>query len=239
MLNASAPNGGRAMKAKDLMTTDVITVGPDATVRHVAQLLLRHRISAVPVVDGDGKLVGIVSEGDLMRRAEVGTEPHRSWWLDLLARPESIALDYVRSHARLVGDVMTRRVITVDEDEPVSRIATVLEEKRIKRVPVCKDGRLVGIVSRADLLHGIATARLERTKESDEEIRRTVVARMRAEAGVRDWLLNVTVSEGTVHFWGGVRSEAERRAARIAAETVGGVKAVEDHLTLVPEVIGG
>lgn len=226
------------MKAKDLMTTDVITVSPDATVSHVAQLLLRHRISAVPVLEGGGKLVGIVSEGDLMRRAEAGTEPRRSWWLNLLARPEDLATDYVRSHARLVKDVMTRKIISVGEDESASRIAALLEEKRIKRVPVVKDGRLVGIVSRADLLHGIATAKLDKTSQGDEEIRRAVISRMRDEAGVRDWLLNVTVSDGNVHFWGGIRSEAERRAARVAAETVAGVKTVEDHLTLVPEMIG-
>ncbi len=227
------------MQAKDLMTTDVITVSADATVSHVAQLLLRHRISAVPVVDAKGKLIGIVSEGDLMRRAETGTEPHRSWWLNLLARPEEIASDYVRSHAKRVGDLMTRKVVSVGEDEPVSRIAALLEEKRIKRVPVVKDGRLVGIVSRADLLHGIATANLERISQPDEDIRRTLISRMRDEAGVRDWLVNVTVSDGVVHFWGGVRSEEERRAARVAAETVTGVKAVEDHMTLVPEIVGG
>jgi CBS domain-containing protein len=204
----------------------------------VAQLLLRHRISAVPVIEADGKLVGIVSEGDLMRRAEAGTEPQRSWWLNMLARPETVASDYVRSHASLVKDVMTTKVVTVGEDEPVSHIAALLEEERIKRVPVCKDGRLIGIVSRADLLHGIATARLDRTTKIDEEIRRVVVARMRDEAGVRDWLLNVTVSDGVVHFWGGVRSEEERRAARVAAETVVGVKEIEDHLTVVPQTFG-
>jgi CBS domain-containing protein len=221
------------------MTTDVITVKPDSMIRQVAQLLLCHRISAVPVVDQHGKLVGIVSEGDLMRRGETGTEPRRSWWLQLLARPEDIAHDYVRSHARRVGDVMTQNVMTVSPDDTVADIAALLEEKRIKRVPVCRDGRVVGIVSRADLLHGIATSRIEAPVQGDEDIRHAVISRIREQAGVRDWLLSVTVSAGKVHLWGGIRSEEERRAARVAAETVGGVNSVEDHLTVIPAMVDG
>ena len=226
------------MRARDLMTMDVVTVKPDTSVKHVAQMLLRYLISAVPVVDDHDRLVGIVSEGDLMRRAEAGTERHPSWWLGLLASPEEKALEYVRSHATRVEDIMTRNVVTVDEDAPASRIAALLEEKRIKRVPVCKEGRVVGIVSRADLLHGIATAKLDQTAPGDQAIRRAVFSRLRNETGVRDWLMNITVSDGTVHLWGGVRSESERRATRVAAETVGGVRAVEDHLTLVPNLAG-
>ena len=173
------------MRARDLMTMDVVTVKPDTSVKHVAQMLLRHRISAVPVVDDHDRLVGIVSEGDLMRRAEAGTERHPSWWLGLLASPEEKALEYVRSHATRVEDIMTRNVVTVDEDAPASRIAALLEEKRIKRVPVCKEGRVVGIVSRADLLHGIATAKFDQTAPGDQAIRRAVLSRLRNETGVR------------------------------------------------------
>ncbi|MGH6923288.1 MAG: CBS domain-containing protein [Propylenella sp.] len=226
------------MFARDLMTRDVIAVRPDTSIRDVAQILLSHRISAVPVTDAKGSLLGIVSEGDLLRRAETGTERRRSWWLDLLASPDERAREYIKSHAAHVRDVMTKNVITVTEETPVSEIATFLEEKRIKRVPVVRDGRVVGIVSRADLLRGIATAKLDQTAPGDEAIRAAIVKRLREEAGVRDWLMNVTVSGGVVHMWGGVRSEAERRAARVAAETVSGVRAVEDHLTVVPEYIG-
>lgn len=227
------------MRAKDLMTTDVIAVGADATVKAVAQILLSHRISAVPVTDKEGRLLGIVSEGDLLRRSETGTEPKRSWWLDLIASAEERADDYVKSHAKHVRDVMTTKLVTVEEDTPLSKVAALLEEKRIKRVPVVKDERLIGIVSRADLLRGIATAKIESAPAAgDEAIRAEVMKRLRDEAGVRDWLMNITVAEGTVHLWGGVRSNAERRAARVAAESVSGVSAVEDHLTTVPDIIG-
>ena len=227
------------MRAKDLMTTDVIAVGADATVKAVAQILLSHRISALPVTDKEGRLLGIVSEGDLLRRSETGTEPKRSWWLDLIASAEERADDYVKSHAKHVRDVMTTKLVTVEEDTPLSKVAALLEEKRIKRVPVVKDERLIGIVSRADLLRGIATAKIESAPAAgDEAIRAEVMKRLRDEAGVRDWLMNITVAEGTVHLWGGVRSNAERRAARVAAESVSGVSAVEDHLTTVPDIIG-
>jgi CBS domain-containing protein len=226
------------MFARELMTRDVITVRPDTSIRDMAQILLSHRISAAPVTDAKGRLLGIVSEGDLLRRAETGTERRHSWWLDLLASPEERAREYIKSHAAHVRDVMTKKVVTVTEETPVSEIATLLEEKRIKRVPVVRDGRVVGIVSRADLLRGIATAKIDQTAPGDKAIRAAIVKRLREEAGVRDWLMNVTVSEGIVHMWGGVRSEAERRAARVAAETVSGVRAVEDHLTVVPEYVG-
>lgn len=224
------------MKAKDLMTTDVITVGPDALVRDIAQIMLRHHISAVPVVGASGKLEGIVSEGDLMRRADAGTERHRSWWLGLITSPEEQAQDYVKSHAIHARDVMSTRLVTVDRETPVSKIAALLEEKRIKRVPVVEGGRVVGVVSRADLLHCIATTRIDATAPGDAAIRDAVAARIREEAGVRDWLMNVTVADGAVHLWGGVRSESERRAARVAAETVAGVKSVEDHLSIVADL---
>jgi predicted transcriptional regulator len=157
-----------------------------------------------------------------MRRAEMGTERPRSWWLDLIATPEGTAYKYVKSHAPRVQDVMTTDVITVGEDALVQRIAALLEEKRIKRVPVTKESRVIGILSRADLLYGIATAKLDQMGAGDEAIRRAVITRLREDAGVRDWLMNVTVSDGVVRFWGGVRSENERRAVRVAAETVGG-----------------
>jgi CBS domain-containing protein len=226
------------MRARDLMTRDVITVRPETSVKDVAQILLSHRISAVPVTSADGALIGIVSEGDLLRRAETGTERPKSWWLDLIASPEQRASEYVKSHATHVRDVMTAKVVTIDEDTPAAEIATLLEERKIKRAPVTKDGRVVGIVSRADLLRGIATAKLDQAAPGDDAIRAAIVKRLRDEAGVRDWLMNVTVANGVVHLWGGVRSEAERRAAHVAAETAPGVCEVEDHLTIVSDLIG-
>ena len=138
-----------------------------------------------------------------------------------------------------VRDVMTTKLVTVEEDTPLSTVATLLEEKRIKRVPVVKGDRLIGIVSRADLLRGIATAKIESAPApSDEAIRAEVMKQLRGEAGVRAWLMNVTVADGIVHLWGGVRSNAERKAARVAAESVSGVSEVEDHLTIVSDFIG-
>ena len=227
------------MLAKELMTTDVITVRSDTTVKDVAQIMLSHRISAVPVTDDQGRLIGIVSEGDLLRRTETGTDRKHSWWLDLIASPEERAREFVKTHATKAGDVMTPRPITVTPDTHIAEIAALLEEKRIKRVPVVADGTVIGIVSRADLLRGLATAKLESaTTTGDETIRLAVAKRLRDEAGVRDWLMNVTVSDGVVHMWGGVRSEAERRAAHVAAETTPGVREVDDHLTIVTNYIG-
>src|SRR5574338_371038 len=145
----------KLMQAKDVMTTRLATVAPDATVREIANLLLERRISAVPVVDSDGRLKGIVSEGDLIRRPELGTLRHRSWWLSLLSNAEEDAISYVKTHGGHARDVMTPEVITVDETAPLEQIADTLEKHGIKRVPVLGKGKLVGIVSRADLLRGL------------------------------------------------------------------------------------
>ena len=143
------------MKAKDVMTTEVVYADPESSVRAIARTLLKHRISGVPVADHDGRVIGIVSEGDLMRRPESETVRPRSWWLELMETPEDRASQYLKSHGLTARDVMTREPITVAEDTPLEEIAMLLEQKAIKRVPVLRDGKLVGIVSRADLLHGL------------------------------------------------------------------------------------
>jgi CBS domain-containing protein len=147
------------MNAADVMISNVITVGPDANLQDVARGLLSNRISGMPVVAADGKLVGIISEGDLMRRAESGTERRRSWWLEMLTGREALAAQYIKEHSRKVSDVMTREVITVKPETPLNDIATLLERNGIKRVPVVKDGKVVGIVSRANLLQALASYR--------------------------------------------------------------------------------
>ena len=143
------------MKAKDVMTTEVVYADPETSVRAIAQTLLKRRISAVPVIDDGGRVIGIVSEGDLMRRPESETDRPRSWWLKLLETPEDRASQYLKSHGLTARDVMTREPITVTEDTPLEEIAIVLERRAIKRVPVLRNGKLVGIVTRADLLHGL------------------------------------------------------------------------------------
>ncbi len=225
------------MKAADVMVTNVITVTPDQSVQEVAEILLTKRISGLPVVDADGKLVGIVSEGDLMRRVETGTARERSWWLRLLMGREGLAQEYIRQNANRVGDVMTRSVITAEPDTPLPEVAGLLERNRIKRVPIVKDGKLVGILSRANLLQALASLRKEITIEkpaADTDVRARVMESLNAEPWGQNALLNVTVRDGTVDLWGIVDTPAEKRALRIAAEKTPGVREVNDNVVIRP-----
>jgi CBS domain-containing protein len=224
------------MNAADVMISNVITVGPDAQLQDVAQTLLTNRISAMPVVAPDGKLVGIISEGDLMRRAESGTGRRRSWWLALLTGREVLAAEYVKEHSRKVSDVMTREVITVKPETPLRDIATLLERNGIKRVPVVKDGKVVGIVSRANLLQALASHRtpIEGSAPNDSAIRDSVMARLNSEPWSRPSLINVIVQDGNVELWGIVDTQVEKKAVRVAAEVTPGVRAVNDNLIVRP-----
>jgi CBS domain-containing protein len=225
------------MLAKDIMTPNVITIAPGLGVEEIAQLLLSCNISGVPVVDAEDRLIGLVSEGDLLRRHEGGTERQRSWWLNLLAGPEERAREFVKTHGRRAEDLMTREVITVTADTPVGEIAQILERRRIKRVPVVEDGKIVGIVSRANLLHGLATHkdRISITPSPDDRaIREQVQALVAKEAWISHGSLNVLVADGTVELWGWVDSEDERKALLIAVGELDGVKDVVDHLGSVP-----
>jgi CBS-domain-containing membrane protein len=217
------------MKAKDVMTTRVVVVMGDTSVSELANRLLQHRVSAAPVVDKVGKLIGIVSEGDLLRHVGPERTP-RSWWLGLF-NEDAEAKDYIKAHGRHVRDVMTRDVISVTEDTPVAEIAELLETRQIKRVPVVRDGRVVGIVSRANLIHGLAAMRAAPSPATtdDDRLRAAIVA----ELATKDWSsinsTNVVVIDGVVEFWGIVGSEAEKEAARVAAENLPGVREVVDH----------
>jgi CBS domain-containing protein len=219
------------MKAADVMVTDVITVGPDASVHDVAEILLRHRISAVPVV-ADGRIVGIVSEGDLMRRAEVKTERRRARWLDYLTPKEVLAAEFVKSHARKVADVMTRAVVTADPDTPLREIASLFEKNGIKRVPIVRDDKLVGILSRANLLQALASRKGNGAPPAPDDtvIREKVEEDLKSKPWARPLLVNVIVQDGTVDLWGMVDSEAAKQAVRVLAELTPGVRAVNDNL---------
>jgi CBS domain-containing protein len=215
------------------MTPDVVRVGPEARVDEIARLMLEHHISAVPVVDAAGRLLGIVSEGDLVRRVETATAGRRAWWLELLADPAALARDYVKTHGRRATDVMTRDVLTVGVDTPLEDVARLLERRRIKRVPVVRDGRVIGIVSRADLVRGLAVRPTEPQPAGvadDCAIRERVLAALRTQPWWVGTYRNVVVVDSVVHLWGLARSPAERDAMRVAAETVPGVRGVEDHL---------
>jgi CBS domain-containing protein len=225
------------MKASDIMVPDVITVGPDNSVQEVAEILLTRRISGLPVVDARGRLVGLVSEGDLLRRAESGTEHARSWWLKLLMGRETLAAEFVKEHARRVRDVMTHDVITVSPDTPVTDVASTLERNRIKRVPVVEDGRLVGIISRANLVQALAGMRRSVAADepkSDSELRDALLSRLRSEPWAKTALVNVTVNSGAVDLWGIVDSEAEKQALRVAVEVTPSVRNVTNNVVVRP-----
>ncbi|HVX77581.1 MAG TPA: CBS domain-containing protein [Bradyrhizobium sp.] len=221
------------MQARDVMVSPVITVGENEAVRDAARLLIENRISAVPVVDDAGKLVGIVSEADLMRRPEAGTERPSSWWLSLLMGERTIATEYVKSRAVKVKDVMTREVKTASPETQLHEIADLLEENHIKRVPILSEsGDLVGIISRANIIQAVASARPEaETSLPDAQIRAKLLDELKRHPWSRVHKLNVTVTNGTVDLWGFVQSEVERRAITIAAEAIPGVIAISDHLT--------
>ena len=227
------------MKAMDVMTADVVTVDPETTIEDIARRLIENRISAVPVVDGAGKLRGIVSEGDLMRRPETETERHRSWWLAALASPEERTRDYVKTHGIHAGDVMTHPVITVPEDATVEEVASILEKHRIKRVPVLRNGKLVGIVSRANLLHGLIARKAGDVPTPDDRTLRDTVIKSIGEAGLDKTLIDVVVTGGTVHLWGMVETQSELDALRVASERIANVKAVENDVRVMPSKMRG
>jgi CBS domain-containing protein len=219
------------MKARDVMVSPVITVKQSCTVREVAKTFVEHRISGAPVVDDQGKLVGIVSESDLMHRSEAGTERKRSWWLLALMGSETLATDYVKAHACRVGDIMSRDVITAYPYTPLRDVAAVLEKNSIKRVPILENGQLVGIVSRANLVQAVASARTGmEVSPSDVAIRDKLLAHLKTQPWAQTGLLNITVTDGIVDLWGMTSSDAERKALRVAAECAPGVHAVNDHL---------
>jgi CBS domain-containing protein len=223
----------RAMKASDVMVSKVITVGPNTTVQEIATILLSNRISAVPVVDELGALIGIVSEGDLIHRVEAGTERHYSWWLNLLSDKGTLAHDYLKSHAVRAADVMTKRVITASPDLPLGELASLLEKHRIKRVPIVEKGNLVGIVSRANLLQGLAALRRDISVESrveDSVLRERVLSEIKSKLWASASHINVIVHNGVVELWGGVDLLDEKDALRVAAELTPGVRTVADYI---------
>jgi CBS domain-containing protein len=219
------------MRAQQIMTQHVITVGADTTVVEAANTMLRHHISGLPVVDADGALIGIVSEGDFIRRAETGTEARRGRWLTFLIGTGQIAADFVHAHGRKVGEIMTPKPLTVTEDTPLDRIVQIMESNGVKRLPVVRGDRLVGIVTRSDFLAAVADLARNVPKRSadDDQIRRAVSAEI-AQAAWRPCKLKVAVRDGVVTLSGAIENENARRAAIVATENVPGVRQVIDHL---------
>ncbi|MGC2200702.1 MAG: CBS domain-containing protein [Stellaceae bacterium] len=220
------------MQAKDIMTVNVISVSEDTPVHEVVRLLLKHRISAVPVVDGTRKVVGIVSEGDLLRPEGASRAwAQRPWWLEAVFTGQTVT--YEKAHGRTAGAVMTRNVITVEDDTPLNEIAELLERHHIKRVPVLSDGRLAGIVSRANLLHGLANTIVDHHEPGaakDRQLREELVKILLDKQELDTVLVNVTVSDGKVRLWGVVENADQAAAAETAAKTLAGVQSVENNL---------
>jgi CBS domain-containing protein len=228
------------MKAKDVMTSPVISVEPDAAVLQAVRIMLQRRVSGLPVVDRAGRLVGIVTEGDFLRRAETGTQRRRPRWLEFLAGPGRLAQDYARAHARKVSEVMTPEPITVDEETPLEDIVRLMEKRQIKRIPVVCGNDIVGIVSRANLLHALASVAREAkpVEQSDEAIRAQLLAELAKQSWAPAALIDPVVRNGVIELWGTITDERERPALVIAAENVPGVKGVHDHLAWVDATSG-
>jgi CBS domain-containing protein len=230
------------MLVSDIMTRKILSVKPQETVEHAVNLMLRHGISGLFVVDDKGALVGVVTEGDLLRRDELGTQRHRPWWLRVLVSPGKQALDFTHTHGRLVSDVMTPDVITVTADAKLENVVELMERQRIKRVAVVDKGHMVGIVSRSDLMRALLTHRRAETPPAtladDRAIRAAILAAFEAQTWTPTTTLNVTVADGVVDVWGTITSPDERRAICVVAENVAGVKAVHDHLVYVEPYTG-
>jgi CBS domain-containing protein len=222
------------MKASDVMTKRVISIEADAPIMEAVRLMLQNRISGLPVVGRKGELVGMVTEGDFLRRSEIGTQRHRNRWLEFLVGPGRLADEYVHASGRKVEEVMTREPITVTEDTPLDEAVGLMERHRIKRLPVVRDGKLVGIVTRANIMHALvslATGTKAAPAGDDVAVREQILAEIKRQSWAP--LANVTVREGVVELWGTITDERERAALIVAAENVAGVKEVHDHLVWI------
>ena len=223
------------MKAKDVMTRKVITIAPRAPILAALQLMQQHNISGLPVVDEKGNLVEIVTEGDFLRRAETGTERRRSRWFEFLLGPGALAGDYVRTHSRRIDQIMTTDLCTITEDVPLDVIVALMEKHRVKRIPVIRGSELVGIISRANLLHALARiiGEIKPGPASDETIRDRVLTELDSQNWASRHLIDVTVRNGVVDLWGSVFDARQRQAAKVAAENVAGVKSVNPHIVVI------
>jgi len=228
------------MKAKDVMTSTVISVQPNATILQAARQMLQHHISGLPVIDHDGELVGILSEGDFLRRRETGTERRRSRWLEFLMGPGRLAVEYSQSHGSKVTEVMTTNVHTVTEDTNLEDIVELMERRRIKRVPVMLGKKVVGIVTRSNLMHAmVSLARAEpKSAKDDTSIREMLLAEMQKESWAPAAMVNIVVRDGVVELWGVVIDDRQREALKVAAENIPGVRAVKDHMVWVEPTSG-
>lgn len=228
------------MKVRDIMSTRVVSIAPDANVLEAVRLMLQNHISGLPVIDRSGALVGVVTEGDFLRRSETGTERKRPRWLEFLMGPRRLADEYVHTHARKVDDVMTREPITITEDAALDEVVRIMERRRIKRLPVVRGTEVIGIVSRANLLHALASlgAAASPPAKTDVAIREQLLAEFDKQTWAPVALIDVMVKDGAVELWGTITEEAQGEALKVCAENIPGVKSVVSHLTWIEPMSG-
>lgn len=228
------------MKAREIMTTRVLTIRQDQSLIDAARLMLKRRVSGLPVVDAAGELVGIVTEGDLLRRTETGTERHRARWLEFLIGPGKAAEEFTRTHGRKVSEVMTPSPFALNEEAPLDEIVAQMERHRIKRLPIVRDRKVVGIVSRANLVQALIDNANYETAGigSDREIRQNVLAEMEKQSWAPTALVGVHVDKGVVTFTGTILDERDRAALKVLAENLPGVRMVHDEMIWVEPFSG-
>ena len=220
------------MRAQEIMSRHIVTIRADAEVTEAIKTMLIHRVSGLPVVDASNKLVGILSEGDFVRRAEIGTEKKRGRWLALLAGADQVAVDFVRQNGRKVSQIMTADPITIVEDTPLEQIVRLMESRNVKRFPVMRADEIVGMVTRADFLRAIASQGILRSSDADTKIQSSVTTAL-SQANWRPCALNVSVRDGVVTLRGSVKSDNAHRAAIVSAENVPGVRKIDDQLVKI------
>ncbi len=229
------------MKAQDIMTQDVITVRPDTSVRDIAALMVEKHISGLPVLTDDGKIIGMVSQSDLLHRAEVGTERKHKWWFRTFADSSALAREYAKAHGLKAHDIMSRYIVSVCDDAELRDVADILDNHRIKRVPVVQEGRLVGIVTRGDLVRALSQVQISKaTKKIDNAaLHKTLHDRIRRQSWISESYINLTVNDGVVELWGFVDTADQHSALRALVEETEGVSRVEDKLNVGVPFRGG
>lgn len=227
------------MQAQETMTKDVVTVDPETAVKDIASLLVRNRISAVPVVSEGNRVVGIVSQTDLGHRSETETEKRRKWWLEAFADPDSKAREFIKSHALKAKDIMSRVVVSVAPQASLREVADILDSHRIRQVPVMEGGKLVGMISRADLVRKLAEATVSKSTSRPDNgaLQKAVWEQIKAQSWLRSAYVSTQVKDGVVELWGAVDSTDQQRALRVLVEGVPGVVRVEDRVGVLPQTV--
>jgi CBS-domain-containing membrane protein len=229
------------MKAQDIMTRDVTTVSPNTSVRDIAAVMVEKHISGVPVLTDNGQIIGMVSQSDLLHRAELGTERTYKWWFRTFADSNALAQDYAKAHGRKAHDIMSRYVVSVRDDAELRDVADILDNYRIKRVPVVQEGRLVGIITRGDLVRALSQVQISKAakKIDNAALHKTLHDRIRSQYWVNESYISLTVNDGVVELWGFVDTVDQHSALRSLVEETDGVSRVEDKLSVGVPFRGG